>query len=237
MIKKTKALLLSAGFGTRLKPLTIEKPKCLMEVNGIPMIEHWLKKLEQLGIEEVLINTHYLSFKVEEYILNREKSKIKIFLVHEEKLLGTAGTLIQNKNFFKGSNIIFIHADNFTTSNLKGLFDSFREKPEGCKLTMLTFLTDNPQSCGIVKVRKNIVEEFHEKVLNPPSNIANGAIYLFDYELISWIEKEISKPFDFSLDVIPCLIGKINTWLIDQEYIDIGTHKTLQKANILFKNN
>ena len=62
--EKIKALLLSAGFGTRLRPLTLKTPKCLVKVNGVPLLSHWLLKLEKLGCEEVIINTHYLSHKV-----------------------------------------------------------------------------------------------------------------------------------------------------------------------------
>ena len=237
MLKNTKALLLSAGFGTRLRPLTLETPKCLVKVNGIPMLEHWLTKLEKLGIQEVLINTHYLSDKVNEFILKRTKSELKISIKYENQLLGTAGTLIKNKNFYFGSNVLFIHADNYTKSNIKGLFDAFYMKPKECVLTMLTFHTKNPKSCGVIKVNnKNIVEEFHEKVENPPSNKANGALYLFNYKFINWIEKNIKNPKDFSCDVIPKILGKINTWEVDSDYIDIGTIESLERANTLFKN-
>ena len=58
---KTKALLLSAGFGTRLRPITNNIPKCLVRINNIPILEHWLLKLENLGIDEVLVNKHYLA--------------------------------------------------------------------------------------------------------------------------------------------------------------------------------
>ena len=67
-MKKIKALLLSAGFGTRLRPLTLKTPKCLVKVNGVPLLNHWLLKLEKLGCEEVIINTHYLSHKVLEFL-------------------------------------------------------------------------------------------------------------------------------------------------------------------------
>ena len=65
---KIKALLLAAGFGTRLRPLTLTNPKCLMEINGVPILGHWLEKLDNLGCNEVLINTHYLNKKVEDYL-------------------------------------------------------------------------------------------------------------------------------------------------------------------------
>ena len=75
---KIKALLLAAGFGTRLRPLTLTTPKCLVEINGEPILGHWLKKLDNLGCDEVLINTHYLNEKVEDYLLNINFRNIQV---------------------------------------------------------------------------------------------------------------------------------------------------------------
>ena len=60
MQKPIKALLLSAGFGTRLRPLTLNTPKCLVKINGKTILQYWLTKLEDIGVESILINTHYL---------------------------------------------------------------------------------------------------------------------------------------------------------------------------------
>ncbi len=233
----TKALLLSAGFGTRLKPITNNIPKCLVEVNEIPMLEHWLNKLENLGIKEVLINIHYLADQVIEYIKKRKKTNLLIKVVYENNLLGTAGTLIKNKDFFLDSDVLFIHVDNFTNSNLKGLFKSYREKSPEILLTMLTFKTEHPEKCGVLTNNDlGVVTNFYEKVKNPPSRIANGAIYLFNYTLIDWILNNIPNPSDFSNDVLPNLMNKINVWNVDEFFIDIGTPKSLEEANNFVNN-
>ena len=72
---KIKALLLAAGLGTRLRPLTLKTPKCLVEIDGTPLLGIWLEKLNKIGCHEVLINTHYLNEKVENYL-----SKISFML-------------------------------------------------------------------------------------------------------------------------------------------------------------
>jgi mannose-1-phosphate guanylyltransferase len=95
-----KALLLAAGLGTRLRPITEKIPKCLVPINGVPLLDIWLEKLSNIGIEEFLINTHYLHQDVENFI-SKNKYKKKIKTTFEEKLLGTAGTLIKNKDFFE----------------------------------------------------------------------------------------------------------------------------------------
>ena len=68
MKKPIRALLLSAGFGTRLRPLTLNTPKCLVEIHNKPILEHWITKLEDIGVERILINTHYLADQVNNFL-------------------------------------------------------------------------------------------------------------------------------------------------------------------------
>ena len=233
MENKLKAILLSAGYGTRLRPETLEMPKCLIKINGKPILEIWLDKLSSLGCKEVLVNTHYLSEQVNEFILNYKSKSMKIITSHEYSLLGTAGTLIKNINFVEG-NTLLIHSDNYTTSNLNGLINAHNTKSKNCLLTMLTFTTKNPRSCGIVEVnQEGIVQAFHEKVTSPPSNLANGAIYIFNNEFVTWLKSQKRQLKDFSNDVLPYLTGKIQTWYTREFFIDIGTPESLKTARTI----
>ena len=65
-----RALLLAAGLGTRLRPITDKIPKCLVPIQGRPLLEIWLDKLCEVGVQEFLVNTHYLAAQVEEFISN-----------------------------------------------------------------------------------------------------------------------------------------------------------------------
>ena len=234
MKKKLKAILLSAGLGTRLRPQTFHKPKCLMEINNEPILGIWIEKLYNLGCSEILINTHYFSDQVEEFIKNFKKFPINIKTSYEEKLLGTAGTLMNNLDFIEDDTLL-IHSDNFTTSNLNGLIKKHNKKNDECLLTMLTFKTETPQNCGVVLTDRNgIVQSFHEKVANPPGNIANGAIYVFNKDLIYWLKSQDDKFVDFSNDVLPLLTGKIQTWQTKEIFIDIGTPNSLKTARNIF---
>ena len=230
--KKIKALLLSGGFGTRLLPLTSDWPKCLMPIGTRPLLEYWFYYLKSAGIENVLVNLHYHSEKVIDF-LNRQIFKNFVDSVYEEVLLGTAGTLIKNSDYFYGFTTLLIHADNWTNIGLEKFIEyHFNNKPKNCLITMMTFETDNPQNCGIVETdSEGVIISFFEKVSSPPSNKANAAIYLLDPEVLNWL---IARPWikDFSTEVIPNFIGKIATWHNTGNYRDIGTPILLKKAQL-----
>ena len=236
MTKKIKALLLSAGLGTRLRPLTFETPKCLIEINNKPILEYWINSLERIGCDSTIINTHHLHQKVSYFLKNRKNKKMVIKEKFEEKLLGTAGTLIKHKDFFKDSRIIMLHTDNMTNFDLSELIKADEQRPKNCLMTMLTFETNSPQTCGIVVRDKDmIIRDFFEKVNNPPSNIANGAIYIFDSTLLEELSQKNSSLFDFSKEVIPLFLGRIFSYHTQKDFIDIGTPENLIKAKKIFK--
>ena len=234
---KFKALLLAAGIGKRLRPLTLKTPKCLVEINGTPILGIWLNKLNKLGCDEVLINTHYLNQKVEDYLSRVSFGDMKIKISYEEKLLGTAGTLMNNLKFFGNSNGLLIHADNFTTDDLNGFINSHLCKPSDCLLTMLTFKTDNPSSCGIVEKDKlGRIIKFFEKSKEFKGYCANGALYAFDKEFLIYLDKISFNPYDFSNDIIPNLLGKIFSYHTSFEYLDIGNIASYEKAQNIARN-
>ena len=185
-----------------------------------------------LSSKACIVNTNYLAEKVEKYIEEREKSSMKIRIAREEKLLGTAGTLIRNQNYLKDSIIVMAHVDNATNIGLQNLLNTYLTRGEDILLTMLTFNTENPQECGIVVVDdKGKVISYKEKSEESEGNIANGAVFVFGSELIEWVANNAPNAKDFCADIVPKLIGRINTWHTNEVYIDIGTSKSLDRAN------
>lgn len=224
-----RALLLAAGFGSRLRPLTLETPKCLVEIGGHPLLYYWLKSLKKAGIKKILINTHYLSDQVDEFILNNEFSK-NIVIKHEDRLLGTAKTLIKNANFFEEP-VIVIHADNYSEVNLAYLIDAHKNRPNCCLISMMTFRSNSPKECGVVELNSDsVVVGFHEKVENPPSNLANAAVYIFEPEAMKEIIDNNNLATDLSLDVINKFLGRIYCIEINDFFIDVGSIESLQIA-------
>jgi mannose-1-phosphate guanylyltransferase len=236
MSRPLRALLLAAGLGTRLRPFTLHTPKCLAPIGDKPLLGHWLSKLEAAGCEAVLINTHHLADQVEQFVQNWPRTAMAIETVHEPELLGTAGTLMDHQAFFEGATGLLIHADNAMAADLADLLLAHAQRPSHCLLTMLTFTTSTPSSCGIVEIdATGVVTAFHEKVADEPGNRANGALYAFDADLLAFA-KQMSKPTsDFSTEVIPALMGKIYTWHTTEAYLDIGTTETMERAQKLWE--
>ena len=237
MKRKYRALVLAAGLGTRLKPYTNYVPKCLIEIGKKPVISYWLDKLSELGCDSVLVNTHYKSGQVQNYISSLNYENMFIKTTYEKNLLGTARTLVKNIDFFNNYEIILMHADNFSLVNLKDLLKAHENRNKKTLLTMLTFNSKKPSACGIVcKDDQGIMRSFHEKVSDPPGNCANGAIYILSKEFINWLVKYKRDAIDFSMDVLPFLSGLVQTWHTNLPYIDIGTPETLIEARNFFKN-
>ena len=224
------ALLLSAGEGKRLRPLTLEWPKCLMPIKGRPLLEYWILLLKELGIQNILVNTHHKKTIMEDF-LNREQFSRFVSYVYESKFLGTGGTLLNNIDFFKDKTTLFIHADNWCHCDFQAFIDYHRyNRPPNTIMTMMTFKTLSPSSCGIVELdTKGVVQNFYEKVSNPPGNLANAAIYLLEPEVLD-ILQSLPNVCDFDVDVMPNLLGKIATWENTNVHRDIGTLESLLEA-------
>ena len=216
-----KAILLAAGFGTRLRPLTDHIPKCLVTINDQPLLDIWLEDLTKAGIGPFLINTHYLNEKVESYVKGC-RYKDQITMVYEEQLLGTAGTLRANSAFFNNEDGMLIHADNYCIADFDSFLETHQKANKDSLLTMMSFQTTTPQSCGILELNsEGVVIGFHEKAASPPGNLANGAVYILKNELIEKIAK--GTCYDFSTEVLPELMGRIQNFENKGIHIDIGT--------------
>ena len=239
-IKMTlNVLLLAAGIGTRLRPITDTVPKCMVPIMGRPLLGYWIELLFSKKIKapvgpinKVFINTHYLAESVNKYV-NTSAHLDKLSTIHEEVLLGTAGTLVKHISKFKGHDLLLAHADNLTLFDVNAFVAKHQNRPANCIATMMTFKTDDPQSCGIVELdSQGLALSFHEKVQNPPGNLANAAVFLFSSEAIETIERMSLniELFDVSLDIVPSFLGKMSTYQNSIYHRDIGNTLSLAEA-------
>jgi len=210
-----RAFLLAAGMGTRLLPLTENRPKCLMPVADTPLLEIWIRLLAHHGITDVLINTHHHAHKVDTFIEQlQSRVNLNITLVNEKKLLGSGGTVWKNRDFVrKEDDFIIAYADTLTNINLSKMMEYHRiYLKTGGILTMGLFHAQNPQACGIVELEKDRkILTFTEKPEKPASNLANGGIYMASTEIFNYFPRLESKDIflDFGHHVLPSLTGRM----------------------------
>jgi mannose-1-phosphate guanylyltransferase len=234
MTRPLRAILLAAGLGTRLRPITEHTPKCLVKVGSEPLLGRWLRQLQAVGCEAVLVNTHHLAGQVQEFLEAWRCDGMVVTSVYEPELLGTARTLLANQDFFAGATGLLIHADNAMADDLNGLLEAHRQRPSECLLTMLTFSTGDPRNCGIVATDgRGVVSSFYEKVTDPPGDCANGALYGFESNFLAYLNAMQPLPSDFSTEVLPHLMGRIYTWHTSRPYLDIGTPAALEAVQHL----
>lgn len=226
-----RALLLAAGLGTRLRPITECVPKCLVLIKGRPLLNIWIDSLIKSGVKEILINTHYLHEQVREHI-ELSNYAANILLSNEINLLGTGGSIIKNIDFFNNEDALIIHADNYCQENMNEFYNAHLKRPNNCLMTMMTFRCKDPSSCGIVEINTSgVVEKFHEKVLNPPGNLANGAVYILSPEMLKLLRKNFLNAEEFTIDIISKFTQRIYTYEAKKLFIDIGTPEAYMLVN------
>lgn len=225
-----KAFLLAAGFGTRLRPITDKIPKCLVPINGKPLLEWWFELFRRYGVTEVLVNTHYMAGQVEQFVNRYQQNNkdLKITVFFEEELLGSGGTVNANRKFIgDDEDFLICYADNLTDINLSELVEE--HKKNNPVLTMALFHTNVPKQCGIAAVNeKGIITEFVEKPSEPKSNLANAGIYVANSRIYEYFPR--GGFCDFGKDVLPKLVGVMCGYEIHAYLRDVGTLDNLKLA-------
>ncbi|PIR20849.1 MAG: mannose-1-phosphate guanylyltransferase [Deltaproteobacteria bacterium CG11_big_fil_rev_8_21_14_0_20_47_16] len=148
----TKAMLLAAGFGTRLRPLTDSTPKPMLPMDGHPLIAYSLGLLQTAGIRDVIINLHYLGEQVSEYCGDGSQWGMRISYSEEPTILGSGGGLKKAAPFFEDKPFIAINADTLMGINLKTVIAAFNPEHAGLMVTCPVSAEDN---YGLVSVADN----------------------------------------------------------------------------------
>jgi len=221
-----KAFLLAAGLGTRLAPLTDSTPKCMLPIDGRPLLEIWLKALEEAGADEVLVNLHYLPDVVQGY-LERRNGSLATRTSFEPELLGSAGTLAANRAWVEGDDMFLAcYADGLTDFDLSALVRAHQEG--GTDATVTVFHADQPSACGIVELGPgSLVTGFVEKPEHPVSDLANAGMYAFSPRVLDLVSAPWPK--DIGYDLLPSLVGRARAVEVG-DYRDIGTVSAYHRA-------
>lgn len=219
-----KAFLLAAGLGTRLRPITDSTPKCLLRIGDRPLLDIWLDALAKAGVDEVLINLHHLAGLVWAHVATRTGPPM-IRLVEEPELLGSAGTLLANREWLDGEDMFLaINADNLTDFDLRVLIDA--HSAGGAIATLSLFRAPRPSECGIVEVADGRVVGYVEKPAEPRGDLANAGMYAFHPSVLDLIDGP-----DIGYHLLPRLVGKARAVTLEGSHlIDIGTPEALARA-------
>lgn len=225
---KTCALLMAGGFGTRLRPLTDECPKPMINIDHRPILEIQIEQLMKAGIRNFYISTHFHPEKIRSYFGNGEKLNVSITYVHEEVPLGTAGALCklpQSAKLFE--NIIMMNGDILTNIQFNQLLLSHDQSDSG--LTVGVKEVEHQIQFGVIEIDDdgkviNISEKPIKKYL------VSSGIYVLSTKLIENLLCESKLDFPKIIEEKIRLREIVNTYNITEYWIDIGTMPDLQKA-------
>jgi len=119
-----KAMILAAGLGTRLRPLTNQKPKALVTIDGVTLLEHLIRRLIHFGYDEIIINTHHFAQQISDFIVKNNQFNIRIEISHEQELLDTGGALKKASWFFDDGQPFLLHnVDVITDLDYQAMLD------------------------------------------------------------------------------------------------------------------
>lgn len=242
-----EAIVLAAGYATRLYPLTENTPKPLLKVAGRPIIEHIIKKLEQIDI----INKIYVvtNDKFEQHFTNwlrKYDAKKPIEIINDgtksnEDRLGALGDVHYNINLkIIDEDIIVVAGDNLFELSLVDAVNFFKKRKSNVIVLHDVKDFELAKHYGIVDVSNNLVVNFEEKPISPKSTLASTGIYLFPKKTISLIKKYIAQGNnpDKTGNFIEWLYKRdiVYSYVTDKKWYDIGNVEQLEKANKYYKN-
>ncbi len=221
-----KALLLSAGFGTRVREIREDIPKVLIPIAGKPIILWNLELLKKYNIKNIAINTHYMADKIKKYLGNGKKYGVDIVYSYEKELLGTAGALANFREFFDDTFII-IYGDIITEIDL-GKLNNFHKNHNAIG-TLVVHETNHPEDSDIIQIdeKDNIVNLIHKPGSDIFGRLGNAAIYVLEPDIFDYID---STPCDFIRDIFPKMLKdkkKLVAYNTNEFIRDAGTSKRI----------
>ena len=222
-----KALILAAGEGTRLRPLTLDKPKPMLPVAGIPLLEHILLWLRKHGVDQVAINLNYRPEAITGYLGDGSRWGVEITYSYEDPILGTAGAAKRLEEYFEDGPFVIVYGDVLTDMDLMRLLRFHHDREAAA--TMALYQVENPSACGLVGLDgRGRITCFVEKP--PPeevfTDLANAGVLVLEPELLDDIPP--GRAYDFGRDLFPHLLEQgvelYGQPIDEDEYlIDIGS--------------
>lgn len=228
-----KAVVMAGGEGSRLRPLTIRRPKPMVPIAGKPVMEHILNLLKRHGITEVVVTVQYLASSIEDYFGSGSQFGMRITYSREDVPLGTAGS-VKNAEEQLTEPFLVISGDALTDFNLTDLIQYHNDKKS--LATLLLAHVPNPLEYGVIITNEDgHISQFLEKPSwgEVFSDTINTGIYMLDPKVFTYFEKD--KPFDFSQELFPFMLKKgdpIYGYVTPSGYwCDVGNLSEYMRAN------
>lgn len=220
------------GEGTRLRPLTFDRPKPTIPILNKPSVVHLVEHLAKEGFSEIVITIGYLGNDIEDALGDGQIFGAHIDYVRDEIKLGTAGSVKNAEKFLKGEPFIVIGGDHVMDLNLREFY-RFHEQNDA-KLTIGLLPIEDPREYGIADLDVfNQIHKFAEKPSSGEifSNLASTGIYICDPVILDMIPP--ATKFDFAKDLFPKMMGegeRINGYLVRGHWTDIGNAAAYREA-------
>jgi len=232
-----KAVVLAAGEGARLRPLTTTRPKHMLPIAGKPILEHLLLAIREGGIRQVVVVVAYRCEMIESYFEDGERLGLDLTYVHQERLLGTANAIGLAEEYVDEDYFLVVYGDLYIHASL---IKSLVQRHSETGLTSMTVVpVENPQQFGVVDLRDGFVRGIIEKPKAGEGygNLANAGIYVLPREVFGEISKTQASPrAEFEItDTIRLLIEKgipIVSNVVDPDsWLDLGRPWDLLEAS------
>lgn len=220
-------MIMAAGVGSRLDPLTQEVPKPLVPIANRPVMDILIERLLEISVKDVVANTHY---KAESIIERYKKNNLGINFsyVNEKELSGTAGGVKKCQFFFdEGEDFLILSADGLSNADLTAGIKSHKKSGAIATIGIKQIAMEEIPHFGVVVTdKKGFITEFQEKpaIKDAKSDFINTGIYIFNYKIFDYIPENTF--YDFAKNVFPALLAegtKINTFKVTEYWSDIGT--------------
>ena len=229
-----RAMILAAGFGTRLKPLTIGLPKPMFPVLNRPLLEHTLNFLSSQGIQDIIVNVHHLPEKIVEYFGDGTDFGVRLQFSREEEILGTAGGLKKAQSFLEKETFLVLNSDVLADINLDSVLKLHKEK-NSC-LTLVVRQDDEPEKYRPIHLADDdrITRFVDASIKHPPTitqRVMFTGIQIMEPEIFSRIPT--NKFCGTTEDIFPAMIEEglpVYGYLHEKYWIDMGTRETYIQA-------
>ena len=218
-------VIMAGGLGSRLKPLTDNKPKPLLVVGGKTIIEHNIDKLISYGVDDFYISIRYLGDQIESHINSTYNTDASINFIREDKPLGTIGAVSKIKNF-NHDYVLITNSDILTNLNYEEFFLDFIAKGTDMSILTIPHKVDIPYA--VLETTKNMVKSFKEKP--KMTYYCNGGIYLLKTDVLKKIPQ---NKFYNATDLIEKILksnSKVSSFPLRGYWLDIGNHEDYNKA-------